>query len=339
MYDVIIVGAGPVGLYTANILEKKLKALVLEKSREIGKKACSGLYSSNLDSIIKFKKTWVEHEVNGAVLHSPLGTDIMVKKDKTAALVVDRELFTKGLAERVKSRIITDCSVKSIDIGSHVTCHTSKGDFEAKIIIGCDGANSVVRKHFGEEPEEIVNGLIAVVDKKDQGDSVELWFDSKKLPDGFFWKIPRGKTTEYGMLGHKATYKQLVSFFKIKKYRRHAASIPMGPCKTYFPRTLLIGDAGGITKPWSGGGVMYGIKCAQIARDVIFKSFKMHDMSEKVLKEYEDRWKEDIGKHIATGMLFRKIFKNLDNKSLDILFKKMKKKNLNKLDMDFPVFG
>lgn len=337
MYDVIIVGAGPVGLYTANILEKNLKVLVLERAREIGKKACSGLYSSNLHKIIKFDKNWIEHKVKGARFHSPLGTTIYVRKSGVAAYVVDREAFNNGLAKRVKSKIIKNCTVKSIGIKDHVTCHTTKGVYEAKLIIGCDGASSVVRKHFGEEPKEIVNGLIAMVKKKNLSDSVDLWFDAKKLPDGFYWKIPRGKTIEYGMLGSKVTYTDLEKFFKIKKYEKHAAFIPIGPCKTYFDRALLIGDAAGITKPWSGGGIMYGFVCAQVARDVIFDAFEAEDFSEKNLRAYETGWKKILGRNIMIGMSFRWIFRRINNRFLDILFKLFQKMKNSKKDMDFPV--
>jgi len=338
MYDVIIVGAGPVGLYTANILEKKLKVLVLEKMHKIGKKACSGLYSTNIDSVVKFEKEWIEHKVKGAILHSPLGTEIKAEKPTTSAFVINRELFNKGLAERVRSKIITGCSVKSIHIDDEkVICKTEKGDFESQIIIGCDGANSVVRTCFGKKPQEIVNGLIAIVEKPDKSDYVDLWFDSENLPDGFYWKIPRGKTTEYGMLGNKATYKDLENFFKIKKYKKFSASIPMGPCKTYFNRAILIGDAAGITKPWSGGGVMYGIVCADAAKHILFEAFEENDFSETSLKRYEDSWRKKIGKHILAGMMFRQILSRLDNKSLDVMFKKFSNKKLNDLDMDFPI--
>jgi len=337
MYDVIIVGAGPIGLYTAIILEKKLKVLVLEKSQELGKKACSGLYSTNINDVIKFEKGWIEHEVRGAILHSP-GVDIKVEKEGTAAFVVNRELFTRGLEKRVKSRIIKNCSVKSIHVGeTNVRCRTNQGDYDAKMIIGCDGVNSVVRSHFKQRPQEVVNGLMAVLDKKDSSRHVELWFDAEKLPDGFYWKIPRGKTTEYGMLGSKVTYKQLEAFFKINKYEKQAAPIPIGPCKSYFNRAILIGDAAGITKPWSGGGIMYGIRCADVAKSVIFKAFKQNKFTEQALKEYEDLWKDILGRHITMGMFFRSLLKQMNNKSLDMVFDRFKKRNISKLDMDFPM--
>ena len=67
----------------------------------------------------------------------------------------------------------------------------------------------------------------------------------------------------------------------------------MGFQKTFFPRTLLVGDAASQVKPWSGGGVIYGFTCAGIAADVIKKAIEENNFSEEFLEEYEIRWKRE----------------------------------------------
>jgi len=338
MYDVIIVGAGPVGLYTAGLLESRLKVLVIESKEKLGTKACSGLYSTKLAGFVDIKKDFVEHKVKSALLHSPNGAVVKLEKKETTAFVVDRGLFEKYLAKRVKSKIMIKTRVTKIDVQKeNVIVYTNRGEFKAKMVIGCDGANSVVRKNFGVQPKEIVNGLIAIVEKKDLSDFVDMWFDKELISDGFFWKIPRGHTIEYGALGNKITFRDLEKFFGLKNYEKKAAFIPIGPCKSYFERTLLIGDAAGITKPWSGGGLIFGFTCANIARDIIFKAFDKNDFSEKFLKAYEKLWKEKIGKSIKFGLFARGIYKHMNNGQVNMAFGKMKyMKKLSGLDMDFP---
>ncbi|MFH1978307.1 MAG: NAD(P)/FAD-dependent oxidoreductase [Candidatus Aenigmatarchaeota archaeon] len=340
MYDIAIVGAGPVGLYAAKLLERNLKVLVLEDHKIIGMKACSGLYSNKLSSFVDIKKSWIEHHVKGARFHST-EVEIKLRKSRATASVMDRDKFAQDLAKQIKSTILFQTKVTSIHItDDYVEINTNnpkRKRIQAKMILGCDGANSIVRKHFGVKPKEIVNGLIAITKEKNKDDMVDLWFDKTKIKDGFFWKIPRGKTTEYGALGNKVTFKQLEDYFNLKEYEKHAAFIPTGPCKTYFNRTLLLGDAAGITKPWSFGGVIYGFTCAKIANKVISKAFKTGNFSEKSLKEYETLWRQAIGNSITLGMLSRGLFKKMGNRTLNLIFGRLKKvKRLNKLDMDLP---
>ena len=173
-----------------------------------------------------------------------------------------------------------------------------------------------------------------LVSKPDNSDHVDMWYDSK-LNGGFFWKIPRGERTEYGMLGSKASFSQIEKFFRIKGYEKAAGPIPMGMVKTYYNRMLLMGDAACQVKPWSGGGVIYGFTAAQAAARVLEKG----DFSEEGLKAYEDAWKEKLAKPITMGLMFREFYKEMDSEQLEMVFRKLKETELNGLDMDFPLFN
>lgn len=335
--DIIIVGAGPVGLYLANLLEKKLDVLVLDKNPDFGKKADSGLYSTKISDFIPVRQSWIDHEVSSARLHSPTGQVIEMGKPATAAYVCDREKFTASLANRVKSKILLKATVNRIDISDSVTVETSRGKYEAHMVVGCDGASSVVRKHFLVKPDKILNGVIAIKKEPNKDSQVDLYFDKSLIKDGFFWKIPRGETTEYGALGTNVNYSYLETFFKIKDYEKRAAFMNLGLFKTYFPRAILVGEAAGQVKPWSLGGIIFGFTCAQIASEIIFEAFDRNDFSESFLKRYDDSWKKKIGKTIRTGIFFREMFEKMDNDSLERYFKKVKMlPYLSRLDMDFP---
>ncbi len=336
MHDIAIVGAGAAGLYLASLFEKEFDVLVIEEHKQAGGKACSGLYSANIEKFVDINESWMEHAVEGAVLHSPNGTEVKVVKGKTAAYVVNRDLFDMHLASRLSCPLKFDTIVEKINIGNHVKMLTDKGVFESRMVIGADGANSIVRRHFKTSPKEIVNGLIAIANEPDHSKNVDLWFNKKLISDGFFWKIPRGKRTEYGALGRNINYNMLESFFRLRDYKKHAAFIPIGPCKSYFDRCLLIGDAAGITKPWSGGGVLYAFNCAKIAKNVIKTAFDRNDFSERTLKAYEDGWQEAMGTNISIGLMGRQVLKNMSDKDLDSLFAQLNRQSLSRLDMDLP---
>ena len=169
---------------------------------------------------------------------------------------------------------------------------------------------------------------------------VDIWYN-KDWTDGFLWKIPRGQTEEYGMLGSSPKFDDLEKFFnikgKVKWIEKRAGSIPIGPTKTYFDRVLLIGDAAGMCKPWSGGGVIYSLTAAEIAAWTIKQAKDANDFSEKFLKKYEKGWKKSFGRQIKAGKVGMSVFKKMNNNQLNFAFSSMKRTRflMNRLDMDF----
>jgi flavin-dependent dehydrogenase len=216
---------------------------------------------------------------------------------------------------------------------------TGQGEVMARAVIGCDGPGSVVRKHFRVRPRELLQGIIAIRNEKDSSDHVEIWLD-RNICDGFLWRIPRGDSVEYGMLGGFVKFSQLEDFFKLTgPLEKRAGLIPIGPCKSYFDRAILVGDSAGQTKPWSGGGVIYGMTCAGHAVKTLKKALDANDFSEEALSSYEDAWKAELDKPICLGLMARELFKEMGQNQFLELFKKLASMDLNKLDMDFPVLG
>jgi digeranylgeranylglycerophospholipid reductase len=338
--DVLVAGAGPVGLYLAGLLEKSgLKVRLLEEHGKIGlPNHCSGLVSRNLDLFVKPRGEWIEHEVSGAVFRVGLSS-VRLEKSPTAAYVIDRSKFDAFLAEGLDVRLGE--RVEGVSQGEEgVTLKTSKGLYKADMLIGCDGANSMVAKHFHSRPRKSLMGVIAITREEDFSRSVEITIDKARAKDGFFWRIPRGKTTEYGMFSSKADFLELEKFFRHPKpLERRAGLIPMGPRKTFFERTLLVGDAAGMSKPWSGGGLIYGLTAARIAARVVKEVFQERDFSEGFLARYESCWKKAFGRQIQAGMLGRKLFENMGDFEIRMVLKCARIFNplLNGLDMDFLV--
>ncbi|MEE9323203.1 MAG: FAD-dependent monooxygenase, partial [Candidatus Aenigmarchaeota archaeon] len=312
MFDVVVVGGGPIGLYTAKLCEDMgYRVVVLEEDREIGKPVkCSGLISRNIMGFFPDIENWgvIENVVDSAVLHSKRSK--LVLRKKKAAYVINRAKFDKKLSEFLRSEIRLNCKVEKITVEKDfVEIDTDKGKVKGEMVIGCDGPDSIVGKISGRK--ESVKGLIGVVREEDRSNNVGMYFDKKLLRDGFFWKIPRGESTEYGVWGKDVKFKDLEKFFGIKDYERFAGLIPVRPVrKSYSRRVLLIGGSAGQVKPWSGGGVIYGLTCARIAARIVEKAFRFNDFSEGVLKEYESKWKGRIGKQMKFGLLFRKFLKS-----------------------------
>jgi digeranylgeranylglycerophospholipid reductase len=348
--DVLVVGAGPVGLYLAGLLEKSgLSVRVLEEHDGIGRPGhCSGLVSRNLDRFVRPRREWIEHEVSGAVIRAG-SSSLLLRKPHTAAYVIDRGKFDLSLAEGLDVRL--GVRVEGVSAGEEgARVDSNKGVFREQMLIGCDGANSIVARRFGSRPRKLLMGVIGITKEEDYSPDVEIIIDKKAAPEGFFWRIPRGKTTEYGMFGSVAGSRQgraqsgidflaLEKFFGIRPVERRAGLIPLGPGKTYFERALLVGDAAGMSKPWSGGGIIYGLTAARIAARVVEEAFERWDFSEGFLARYEKGWKKAFRRKIQAGMLGRKIFEGMGDFEAGLAVRCMRILNpvLNGLDMDFLV--
>ena len=200
-------------------------------------------------------------------------------------------------------------------------------------------ARSVVAASIGARPVEMLNGLIISECKEDHSDFVEMWFDKSLTADGFFWKIPRGASTEYGCMGRGLSFTQLQRFFHItpdRKIQKRAAPIPVGPPeKTSSGRILLIGDAAGQTKPWSGGGLAYGLIAASCAAEALKKSVAGHP---EALSGYDRCWRKMLMRDIQAGLLAREFYKDLDLDGIAGMMSKIEgaERGGSDIDFDFP---
>ena len=143
MFDLIVIGGGPVGLYSAKLCETLgLKVIVLEADEKIGEPLqCSGLVSKNIDRFFPDIKRWgvVEHEVNSAVIHSKKSR-LLLKKSSTAAYVINRSEFDRKLSKMLKSEVKTNCRAKTMVFKKDcVVVDTTLGEFEGRVVLGCDG--------------------------------------------------------------------------------------------------------------------------------------------------------------------------------------------------------
>jgi flavin-dependent dehydrogenase len=80
-----------------------------------------------------------------------------------------------------------------------------------------------------------------------------------------------------------------------------------------------VGDAAGLVKPTTGGGIYYGLISGTLAADVLEQGLSTGRLSERFLGRYESRWKERLGQEIRMGMAFRRIAAGLDDSSIDAL--------------------
>jgi digeranylgeranylglycerophospholipid reductase len=70
-----------------------------------------------------------------------------------------------------------------------------------------------------------------------------------------------------------------------------------------------------------------------IAGEVAAKALAAGDLSKAGLKEYEDRWRADIGRHLARSYEFKEFFVKLTDKDLNDLIGSLAKEDISKMDL------
>ena len=99
-----------------------------------------------------------------------------------------------------------------------------------------------------------------------------------------------------------------------------SAQPPLGPiARTWTDRILAIGDAAGLVKPTTGGGIYYGLLTGHLAATVLAAALRENRLGARRLREYERRWRARLGREIRAGLAFRAIAARLNDLAIDRL--------------------
>jgi len=315
--DLIIVGAGPVGSHLAErMADKGLDVLIIERSDEVGKPlACSGHVSPDIwDFVPEEKRDELEqNRIRGARFHAEDDSEFsFYREEEYVSYVIDRVKLDKvkaGEAEKAGAELHLGETVEAVDEKEdHVSVKTDKDDYEARMVAGCDGAQSKVREEVDlPDPDHFYQGILCFTDEEDSQDFVDVFLE---VPSFFGWRIPRGDSVEYGAAVPKGEepmkwLERITERYVERDERRNfcAGAIPIRPPETVTSdRVFLVGDAAGQTKPFTGGGILYGMRCAETASQTV----DIEDTNS--LQSYENEWRSELGSEMMLGSFIEKFY-------------------------------
>ena len=317
MFDVIIVGGGVAGCYLASKLNG-LNVLLIEKNKKVLLKD-SGIVSR--DFLDFFDSSLIKCDITRMDAVSPSGHNFVLSSREPFSYIIKRRLFSKQLRMKSKNATIVYENVLGVTYGNdYVTVHTTGGSYQGSIVVGADGANSVVRRYARIPRPRLSLGIMVKTKNKLDG-NINVFFNKHYSPDFFSWIIPQND--EYGTIS-SIRPREYLDHFKKQQYLPDgdifAYLIPTGYVKSYSHRMVLVGDACGQNKPLTGGGIMFGLKGASYAAFVIEEAFNKKRFDAKFLKQYESMWKKDFAWEIDKQFLVRMLYRRLSNKDIDKLF-------------------
>jgi len=339
--DVAVVGAGPAGLESARVLASLgHDVLVLEEHSTVGAPVhCTGLFGLDAFSEFEIPRDCVLGTADGAEFVAADGSSVVIAADAVRAVVVDRVRFDQSLAAasvRAGAEIRAGARVRTITVDArHVTITIDdQPPVHARACLIACGANYRLNRQLGlGVPRAFVQS--AQLERPFDGpERVEVHLGRDVAPSGFAWVVPFNRAgNPFNRLGLMCDTRAAPRFrtFANRVRDRFALDgdpwpeprlkiLPLGPVsKTYGTRVLAVGDAAGLVKPTTGGGIYYGLISGRLAAGTLDGALREDDLGETRLRDYESEWRGRLGAEIRTGLAFRTLVSRINDRAIDAL--------------------
>lgn len=348
-FDVIIIGGGPSGLQTAHFLSSNnLKVALFEKDSEIGKDVvCSGVISKEAFTRFDLPTDSVTGHLKEAELYSPSNRNINYSHPDDSVVVVDRHIFDSSLSARAikeGAEIFLNSKVISL-VGNenHVECEIKVGNeikrYRSQVAVIATGVSFNLQESLGMgRPKKILMGIQVEIELKDIEKLKMYW--GNQYSRGFFgWAIPlENGRAKIGVMTEKNPLEGLENILDqlgLKdnlhngNYNIQRRGISFGRIKKPVSnRILAVGEAAGLVKTTTGGGIYYGLISAEIASTVISRAFNSHEFKPHVINDYEKLLNKEFSKELKFGEFFHNFYSDLTDNEINQLFDAAKKDNL-----------
>jgi digeranylgeranylglycerophospholipid reductase len=313
--DISIIGAGPIGCYTAELLVRQGHRVdVYEDHATIGNPIqCTGLLTSSLHSVFKPQKEYTTNTTDYIDVFAPNGKKITIKSKE---YIINRQLFDSYLAKKAEdagavihtnSRFVKmkkNNGKKSITIRNRKENTTN--EVKTDILIGADGANSTVAKILNpDRKRDYCIGIQARVQGKFNPDTYTVYFNNNISPGFFAWIVPESLTTaRVGLKGTNTNFDTFLNKHKFTKIEMQAGPIPVYNqyYRTERNKVFLVGDAATQVKATTAGGIIPGMKSAQCLAAAISNN-----------DSYTKRWKKEIGRDLWLHSQIRRVLNKFSN--------------------------
>lgn len=294
LYDIAIIGLGPAGATLARLLDRKYKVVAIDKKNSKITKCCGGLLSPDAQKILaQFDICLPKDVLVDPQIFSVRTIDLdnnIEKYYQRFYLNMDRAKFDNFLISLIPDnvKIYKDSFCTKIEkqgeyYGIEIKTNGKKEMKKAKIVIGADGANSIVRNTFYGKNK--IKKYFSI--QEWYSDYTDMPFYScifcKRITDSYSWTITKDNNI---IIGGAFPIKDCRKRFEMLKEKMKDNGLVFGnmvkreSCFVYLNKNImgtctgknglyLIGEAAGMISPSSLEGISYSMESAKILAKII----------------------------------------------------------------------
>lgn len=307
--DVIVVGGGPAGSTAAReIASRGHRVLLLDRADFPRDKVCGGGVSMKTAALLPFDLSPVTERIaTGVVLGDPSSGMVTRDTDGPILYLTQRRHFDALLLDGARDAGVDVRegehvqAVRRQDDGTYEV-HARNGEtattYRARVVVGADGANSVVARALGFSPAE--DRGVALEGDLPCPDGIPEWLASRVLisfatvPGGYGWLFPKGDHINVGVgglaeaaPGLRAELARFTGLFgwdveDLQDVRGHHLPLWQQGQRVASGGAALVGDAAGLVEPLLGEGIHGAVTSAVLLAPVVdrFLTGRVRDLEE-----------------------------------------------------------
>jgi geranylgeranyl reductase family protein len=352
-YDIAIIGAGPAGTACALALRHSgLRVALLDKAEFPRDKVCGDAIPGHaLKALRQLDPAFADglwqlqplDAVRQSRLVAPNGDSLWMRW-KLPSFNSPRETFDAALlglvSQHSPTTILENTVLKSLQIeadGGHLQL-AEGAELTCQLVIGCDGANSIVRRQLLPAPLDRahhcagVRGYFENIKGAEAG--LTEYFFTKDYLQGYLWIFPVGRgvyNVGLGMLSetvarHKVDLKQVLPELlathpalagRFTEARQQGSiqgfGLPLGGGRTVpvsGSRFLLCGDAASLIDPIQGHGIDTAMQSGILAAAQAVACFEKQDFSAGFMLQYDAQVARKISRKLAKSYRLMRFLSN-----------------------------
>jgi geranylgeranyl reductase family protein len=338
--DVLVVGAGPGGLVAvARLARDGRRVLVCEEHPTVGDPVhCTGIVAADGFDEFQLPRASILNPLDRVRFMSPSGMPIVYSTSKPEAVVIDRGVFDRGLADAARAAgamIATGTRVSGLTANTHgVSARAGERAVRARLVIlACGASYGIQRRARLGLPGQYLHTAQRELPATRLGE-VEMHFGRDIAPGGFAWAVPvlrkEGPHVRVGvMASHDAPTFFGAMMARIAgpwgiETRAVAPRLKILPlaaiARTYDTRLLAVGDAAGLVKPTTGGGIYYSVLSGSLAAEVGSKALERDRLDAASLSVYETRWRARLAREFDAQLELRRLAVGMSDADIEALF-------------------